>query len=347
MIWFTIATLTPVALLTAAALAGGIWPLAALLYLTGFTYAMDRLVRGAAARRGAGGEFPAGDALSVTLGLAHLALVPLAVWAIGGPSGLSPAARVLAFFAFGLFFGQVSNANAHELIHRAARWPRRLGTLVYITLLFGHHASAHPLVHHVHVATPRDPNSARKGESFYRFWPRAWIGSFREGLRAETARRARAGRPLWTHPYIGYVGGALALLAGSVWLAGPGGAAALVGVAVYAQMQLLVSDYVQHYGLSRPQTAGRPAPVGPGDSWNSPHMWSSALMLNAPRHSDHHLHPARRYPSLTLDTASMPILPRSLPVMGAVALVPPLFHRMMAPRLAVLSRSRQTAGRAS
>jgi alkane 1-monooxygenase len=101
-------------------------------------------------------------------------------------------------------------------------------------------------------------------------------------------------------------------------------------------VQLLMSDYVQHYGLIRaPGPQGRPVPVGPRHSWNSPHQISSALMLNAPRHSDHHGHPARPFPELALPPADdAPRLPRSLPVMACVALVPPLWRRVMHPRLA-------------
>ena len=343
MLWFTLATTTPVALLLAAGLWGGAWPILALLYLTAFTLTLDHLVAGAAARRNRSGEFPVGEGLALFLGLAHFPLLLIAIYAISGASGLGWLERVVCFLAFGIFFGQVSNPNAHELIHKQARWPRRLGTLIYISLLFGHHTSAHTRVHHVWVATPRDPNSPRQGENFYRFWPRAWVGSFVAGLRAESALRARAARrtPFWTHPYVAYVGGALAFCILATLLFGLSGLIALITLTGYAQMQLLLSDYIQHYGLSRTmQEDGKPEPVSPAHSWNAPHFFSSALMLNAPRHSDHHMHPLRTYPALRLDPDTMPTLPRSLPVMGAVALWPKLWRRVMDPRVAALRASR-------
>ncbi|MEQ9695740.1 alkane 1-monooxygenase [Shimia sp. SDUM112013] len=340
MLWFSIATLVPVLLLTLAGVWGGAFCLAALLYQGAFVHVMDRLVHGAAARRGVGGEFPVGEGLAVSLGLAHLLLICLAVYAVGGPSDLSAWERAACFIAFGLFFGQVSNANAHELIHKQGRWPRRLGVLVYISLLFGHHASAHPKVHHIWVATERDPNSPAPNESFYRFWPRAWIGSFREGLQAENDLRARAKTDLsiWSHPYVAYILGACGMVAGSALLFGWGGIAALLAITCYAQMQLLLSDYVQHYGLRRKRLeTGKFEPVGPEHSWNTPHFYSSALMLNAPRHSDHHMNPLRTYPSLQLDEATMPVLPRSLPVMATLALWPRKWRAVMNPRVAALS----------
>ena len=77
-------------------------------------------------------------------------------------------------------------------------------------------------------------------------------------------------------------------------------------------------------------------PVGTQHSWNSPHYFSSALMLNATRHSDHHAHPARPYPALALP-GDAPLLPRSLPVMATIALVPPLWRRLMDPRVKALT----------
>ena len=172
---FVIATLGLVALLGLALAAGGVWTLLALLYITVFTFFMDRIAA-LAAPDFPEREFPAGDGLAVVLGLAHLPLLYGGAWAVAGGGGHTIPERVALFFALALFFGQVSNSNAHELIHRSNRWLRRLGVAVYCSLLFGHHASAHVRVHHVHAATPRDPNSAPLGRSYYAFAPRAWIG---------------------------------------------------------------------------------------------------------------------------------------------------------------------------
>lgn len=336
MLFFDIATLLPALLLIAGAIWGGWWVWAALLCITLLTWAIDRLVRRAAVRRGRNSEFPAGTALAVGLGLMHLPLMALAVWAVGGASGHDLPHRLGLLAGFGLFFGQVGHPNAHELIHRPARWMRLLGRAIYVALLFGHHASSHLRVHHVHVGTDADPSSAPAGMGFWRFAPRAWAGSFRAGWRAETALRARAKTPpaAWTHPYAGYLAGAAACLLLAFGIAGGWGVAAWLGIAGYAQLQILLSDYLQHYGLRRRiGPDGRPEPVGPQHSWNGPEFWSSAMMLNAPRHSHHHTHPAIAFPALDL-TGEMPTLPRPVPVMAVIALVPPLWRRVMARPLA-------------
>jgi alkane 1-monooxygenase len=325
---FALTTLAPALLIALAALWGGAFAWAALVWMTLLAAGLDALIaRVPEAREGQ--EFPAADALSVALALAHFALLPLAVAAVAGATGIGAWPRAALALAAGLWFGQVSNSNAHELIHRGNKALFSLGKWVYISLLFGHHTSAHRLVHHRYVGLKADPNTARAGESFYRFAARAWIGSFRSGRRAETALR----RVWWRHPYLHYGAGSLAMLSLAALIAGPAGIAAWLGLAGYAQMQLLLSDYVQHYGLARRRLAnGKPEPVTGDLSWNAPHWFTGHLMLNAPRHSDHHAHPARPYPALRL-AADEPMLPRSLPTMAMVALIPPLWRRMMGPRL--------------
>lgn len=321
---FAIAILLPAALIGAGALWGGGWALAALLVMTLVASAADHLLPEADAQ----GEAANGTALMVVLALVHLALLAAVVWALAG-AGHDRGAKLALFFAAGLYFGQISNANAHELIHRPQRALHLLGMWVYISLLYGQHTSAHRHVHHRYVGTARDPNTARAGEGFYRYLPRAWWGEFVAGFAAERARR-----PAWRNPYWLYLGGGAAFAALALGLAGGAGLAAYLGLAFYAQMQLLLSDYVQHYGLRRAIGAdGRPEPVSARHSWNSPHLVSGLMLLHASRHSDHHTSPARAYPALRLDD-QMPMLPYPLPLMASIALIPPLWRRLMDRRAA-------------
>ncbi|MDJ0628681.1 MAG: alkane 1-monooxygenase [Rhodobacter sp.] len=334
---FSITSLLPVPLIVAAALVGGAGVWAALLYVTLFAFMMDEVIARAVPADRGGCEFPAHDALSVVLALAHFAVLGLTVHALAGGTGLGGAERLGLFLAAGLFLGQVGNSNAHELIHRGRRGLNALGRWVYISVLFGHHSSAHPLVHHRFVATDKDPNSARAGESYYRFARRAWIGSFKAGLTAERDRLRSIGRtgPL-TNPYAVYFAGAALAVAAAAAIGGMAGILAHLALSAFAQSQLLISDYVQHYGLRRGRLAdGRLEPVGPQHSWNAPHWFTGHMMLNAPRHSDHHGHPARPYPALTLPSEDRaPILPRSLPAMALLALWPRKWKQVMDPRVA-------------
>jgi alkane 1-monooxygenase len=332
-------SLAPAVLLLSGAVAGGWVAGSALFFITVIIGLIDRLAPRIAPHVPDAQEFPAADHLSVTLALVHLAILPLVVWALS-MSEHSLAARLAIALGAGLWFGQVSNANAHELIHRSNRRLFGLGALVYISLLFGHHTSAHRLVHHRHVATLNDPNTAFEGETYWGFFPRAWAGSFKAGWQMENALRARVrGRRL--HPYALYLGGGAAFCLGMGLAFGPLGLLVYLALCLYSQAMLMLSDYVQHYGLERARMAdGRPEPVSPQHSWNAPRFGSSAMMLNAPLHSDHHTHPSRPYPMLEMQDGA-PRLPFSLPVMGMIAMIPPFWFRMMDPRLRRLREKRR------
>lgn len=333
---FAAAALTPVPLFAAGLWAGGDWVWAGFLYMACLAALLDQLVPHVAGDAAEGQEFPGSDLLLATIGLSALGLLPVATWAVAGPSsGLSGGERALMALGCGFWLGQVAHPAAHELIHRGHRGLFNLGRAFYAAVLFGQHASAHRLVHHRHVATADDPNSAPEGMGFYRFAPRAWVGSFRKGWAAEDALRERGRGPHGVHPYHLYLGGsALALLAG--WaIAGMPGLLIWAALALHVQVQILVSDYVQHYGLRRARLPdGRLEPVGPQHSWNTGHWFSSAMMLNAPRHSDHHAHPSRPYPALRLPAVDeAPRLPWPLPVACTLAFFPRLWKRAIRHRL--------------
>lgn len=338
---YAIPTLAPVPLLLLAGLVGGGWVALALLWMTGLALGVDEFAK----RRGieAPGPRPEAEAdrLSAVLAFAHFPLLTLAVWSLSGAAGHGFFGWIGTFLAFGLWFGQVSNSDAHELIHRGDRRLFRLGMWVYISLLFGHHTSAHRLVHHRFVATSDDPNTAAEGENFYLFAARAWPGAFVAGYEMEAHRLGDTGfdwkRP---NPYAIYVAGGLLCVILATALFGFGGLLAYLLLCAHAQMQILLADYVQHYGLLREKLpSGTLMPAGPQHSWDAPHPLSGLMMLNAPRHADHHAHPGRPYTELALSPGGRaPLLPYSLPVMATIALIPAVWFRVMDRRLAALRR---------
>ena len=330
---FAAATLAPLACLALGAILGGLWLWAALAYLWLLSLALDQLLPLVETDAPDGAEFPAADALLIALGAATLALPPLAIAGATSPS-LSLPEKAALLFSTGLWLGQIAHPAAHELIHRSDRRRVTLGIAAYAWMLMGHHASSHRLVHHRYVATSRDPASAPKGRGFWRYLPRAAWGGFTEGLRAENALRARSARGL--HPYAAYALLSATALVTALLLAGLQGVALWLLLAAHAQIQIHLSDYVQHYGLTRATGPdGKPEPVTARHSWNSAHWFTSALLLNAPRHSDHHSHPNRPYPALRLPDDA-PRLPWPLPLAATIALIPPLWRRLLTPHLARL-----------
>ncbi|MCV2868129.1 alkane 1-monooxygenase [Defluviimonas sp. WL0002] len=333
---FWAASAVPIVLLALAAILGGWFSLAAFLWITGVVFAMDEaevIPRGIMG----GADDPRLTLwLPVALGIAHFLMIPLVLWSLTAPvPGLWD--WFVTFLAFGLWFGQVSNANAHELIHRSDRRLFQLGMWVYTSLLFGHHTSAHRKVHHRFVATTDDPNTAQWGESFYAFAVRAWPGAFRAGYEIERfLMRPRLGRKAGRiNPYAVYIGGALAVLVVIGAIFGLAGILVWIALSAHAQSQILLSDYVQHYGLLRKTGPdGRAEPVGPQHSWDAPQGFSGLSLLNANRHANHHMRPGLSFAELELSPGDKaPLLPHSLPVMATVALFPRLWRRIMDRRL--------------
>lgn len=330
---YAAASLSPLLALTLGAFLGGGWALFGFLWITLFLFLGDRLARRLGLQVGTEPRSPASDRLALTIAALHFPALLLAIFALSGATDLGFWPWVFTFFSFGLWFGQVSNATAHELIHRQSRPQRRLGMWVYISLLYGHHTSAHRLVHHRFVATPDDPNTSALGEGFYAFLLRAWPGEFIAGYEMENGRRAAKQKP-GLHPYTVYLaGGALCVLIAG-FLAGVAGVAAYLLICAHTHVQLLLCDYVQHYGLVRRKSGPDSyEPFGPEHAWDAPDLFSGLMMLQAPRHADHHAHPQRPFTELTLSPGGRaPLLPASLPAMATLALIPSLWRKVMDPR---------------
>ncbi len=101
----------------------------------------------------------------------------------------------------------------------------------------------------------------------------------------------------------------------------------------YSWQQLSLANYVEHYGLKREKKAnGKYEPCQPRHSWNTNHIFSNLLLFHLQRHSDHHANPMRPYQALR-DFSDLPRLPSSYPGCFVLAFVPPLWFRVMNPKV--------------
>ena len=104
--------------------------------------------------------------------------------------------------------------------------------------------------------------------------------------------------------------------------------------AVFGFCLLEVVNYVEHYGLLRQKLPdARYEPCAPRHSWNSNALTSNLLLYHLQRHADHHAHPKRRYQALR-HFAEAPALPTGYGTMVTLAYFPPLWRRVMDPRVA-------------
>ncbi|TLF75857.1 alkane 1-monooxygenase [Nocardia cyriacigeorgica] len=234
----------------------------------------------------------------------------------------------------GLVSGIGINA-AHELGHRVERLERWLAKIALAQSGYGHFFVEHNRGHHMRVATPEDPASARLGESLWEFLPRSVSGGFRSAIRLERDRLARRDLGWWSvHNHILQAWSMTVVLFGGLMLAfGVRILPYLLLQAVIGVMLLETVNYVEHYGLLRERRpSGRYRRCSPRDSWNSDRLVTNIFLFHLQRHSDHHANPGRRYQTLR-SSQQAPQLPAGYATMILLAAIPPLWRRVMDPRV--------------
>jgi alkane 1-monooxygenase len=210
---------------------------------------------------------------------------------------------------------------AHELIHRRGAVPRWVGRLLLCSVLYEHFYTEHLRGHHLRVATPEDPATARFGESFNRFYLRTVPAQFRSAWRLETRRLGDPEMGLFDRRQLGnrVLHGVIAewSLAFAI-LAGFGAASFAVFVlqAIFASRALEVVNYFEHWGLQRSGPTVRPI-----DSWDTHSRFTYYALTGLTRHADHHAHGARPYQQLRVRDEA-PVLPR-----GYIAMFPLVLAR--------------------
>ncbi len=231
--------------------------------------------------------------------------------------------------------GGIAINTAHELGHKRANSERWLSRVALAQTGYGHFFIEHNRGHHVKVATPEDPASARLGESFWAFLPRTVLGSVRSAWEIEAARLDRLGEGRFGihNDILTAWAMTIGLFAGLTAVFGAAVLPYLLLQAVIGFSLLEVVNYLEHYGLLRQRKEdGRYERCRPEHSWNSNNVASNVLLYHLQRHSDHHANPTRRYQALR-HVEEAPQLPTGYAGMIVLAWFPPLWRRVMDPRL--------------
>ncbi|MEM6637014.1 MAG: alkane 1-monooxygenase [Pseudomonadota bacterium] len=256
-----------------------------------------------------------------------------ALWWVAVTDHLSTFEVLGLFFGVGVVSGSIGITYAHELMHQKPALERRLADLLMASVLYGHFRTEHLLIHHRFVATPRDPATARYGESFFHFFPRVLRQSFVSAFLVEAERLKRRQKPIWhrDNPFWTYAVLQSGFLILAALIGGWLGVALFAFQALIAVWQLELVNYIEHYGLTRRYVgAGKYEHARPHHSWNATTRATNWLLINLQRHSDHHFKPDRRFPLLqTYGKDEAPQLPYGYAVMTTAAMIPPLFRKLM------------------
>ncbi|GAB2631797.1 alkane 1-monooxygenase [Belliella aquatica] len=238
-------------------------------------------------------------------------------------------------FSIGVVLGALGINVAHELGHRSNKWEQFLAKAGLLPVFYQHFFIEHNRGHHRHVSTDHDPATARKNESIYQFYFRSVIGQYLNAWKLESERLEKKGLKnlSWNNEMIRFSVYQLTYLIGVCWYFGIGILPYALGIGVVGFLLLETINYIEHYGLRRKMLeSGRYERVMPRHSWNSDHEMGRIVLFELTRHSDHHFLASRKYQILRHMDDS-PQLPTGYPASMLMALVPPLWFRIMNPRL--------------
>lgn len=242
----------------------------------------------------------------------------------------------------GLVTGGIGITVAHELGHKKPKLERVYSKVLLLTVCYIHFYIEHNRGHHVTVATPEDPATARKDESFYTFWFRSVFVGYAHAWKLENSRLKNLNKKVVSLDnsmiWFTLLPVLFCLLTTLVFSFVQGKLVWTVPVFFFAQSivaftLLELVNYVEHYGIVRKQLSpGKYERVNPLHSWNASHRISNFFLFQLQRHSDHHANASKRYQVLNHYDES-PQLPFGYPTMILIALVPPLWFTTMNPRL--------------
>ena len=267
-------------------------------------------------------------------------LLQLALIAVGAQAALQADWPTLLGIAFSVGFitGSQGITFAHELGHSKSKLDRLCAWVLMSSVGYGHFMVEHYRGHHPRAATFEDPASARRGESLYRFLPRTLWGSLASGWRLEAQRLAQF-RSGWMRSPLAWstVASLMPFVFVALYLPGLTAIKVIAFLALQAAVAFLmleVVNYIEHYGLQRGQQDGRREAFGLMHAWNADHVLTNSMLANLQRHSDHHMHAWKAYP--TLKALPGPQLPTGYAGCLMLALLPPLWFSMMHRRLDAL-----------
>lgn len=241
-----------------------------------------------------------------------------------------------------LVTGGIGITVAHELGHKKSALERFYSKVILMTVGYMHFYIEHNRGHHVKVATPEDPATALKNESFYAFWIKSVFKGWFHAWHLEKVRLQKMGKSWFSvHNQMVWYSTIPALFVAVLTVIFSVLQSRIVWeIPAFMTIQSLLAfsllelvNYVEHYGILRKEVSqGKYEKVTPIHSWNSSHIVSNFFLFQLQRHSDHHANAIKRYQVLDHYNKS-PQLPAGYPTMILIALIPPLWFHVMNPRL--------------
>ena len=221
----------------------------------------------------------------------------------------------------------------HELGHRKSLFSRTCSKLLYLPCQYMHFFIEHNYGHHINVATPNDPATAKYKQNLYSFWissvTKTYISAWR--IQLKLLRVSKLSFISLKNDMIFYTLFQISFLIFIYLNYGLIITIYSVFMSVVSFLFLETINYVEHYGLLRKiNSNGRYERVKPHHSWNSNHTIGRITLYELTRHSDHHFKSSKKYQVLE-SIEDSPQLPYGYPTSILISFFPPLWFRIMNP----------------
>jgi alkane 1-monooxygenase len=221
----------------------------------------------------------------------------------------------------------------HELGHRKSLFSRTCSKLLYLPCQYMHFFIEHNYGHHINVATPNDPATAKYKQNLYSFWissvTKTYISAWR--IQLKLLRVSKLSFLSLKNDMIFYTLFQISFLIFIYLNYGLIITIYSVFMSVVSFLFLETINYVEHYGLLRKiNSNGRYERVKPHHSWNSNHTIGRITLYELTRHSDHHFKSSKKYQVLE-SIEDSPQLPYGYPTSILISFFPPLWFKIMNP----------------
>mgnify|MGYP003861431317 FL=1 len=255
-------------------------------------------------------------------------------------NGLTSFETIGRISAYGMLCGVLGINVAHELGHRSKTHEKLMAKGLLLSTLYLQFYIEHNKRHHKNVGTPKDPTSARIGEWLPAFWYRSIVNVYLNAWRIsnkECKRNYGSAFSLKNEMLI-YQLLEIALVLTILMVFGLKVMLFYLAAAFIGAILLETVEYIEHYGLTRIKlNEFRYEDTNPKHSWNSNHLIGRLFLFELSRHSDHHFKAYKKYPTLNNHQESPP-MPTGYPGMMLLAAIPPLWFKVMNPKVKAHSR---------
>ena len=233
---------------------------------------------------------------------------------------------IFAILSSGLALTASGINVGHELVHRTndriSKWVGNWLIAFTFDMAF---AIEHVYGHHKNVCLKKDPATAQRGQSIYKFIISSTVRQFFNANKIEK----RKGKKIYQNRVLISAVRSICIVYIMYLLGGIYGLLSALAIALIAKILLETVNYLEHYGLVRKERTK----VYPRHSWNSNHFMSNIILYNLSRHSHHHEKAYVEFWDLKpYDDA--PEMPHGYLSMIFIALLFPWwYHRIMAKKL--------------